>query len=223
MRNWICILLSFWSGMTCIAQEGTRFETLTLQEALKKAEREGKKVFVDCYTKTCGPCKYMVKYIFPLKACGDYFNAHYVCIMVDTQEGEGIEIAKKYRVQMHPTYLILNTDGTLFCSLMGGVSRPEDDFVQKVKNQVKLTEMNQQFAKGKRERVDELLKLLARLEQELPCSQERIAVLKELNGVERFATPEQKKAIVDALQTLSKHFQTAEKEQLEQLMLKLRN
>ena len=150
MRKWICSMLFLWGGMVCMAQEGTRFETLTLQAALEKAKEEGKKVFVDCYTKTCGPCKYMEKNIFPLKACGDYFNAHYVCIMVDTQEGEGIEIAKKYGVMMHPTYLILNTDGTLFCSFMGGVSRPEDDFVQKVKNQVQLAEMNRQFSAGRR-------------------------------------------------------------------------
>ena len=82
-----------------IAQEGTNFEDLTFQEALAKAKTTGKKLFIDCYTKTCGPCKYMVKFIFPLKECGEYFNKNYICILKDMQEGEGIDIAQKYNVQ----------------------------------------------------------------------------------------------------------------------------
>ncbi|MCB6972182.1 MULTISPECIES: thioredoxin family protein [Butyricimonas] len=140
-----------------IAQEGTNFEDLTFDEALAKSKQTGKKLFIDCYTKTCGPCKYMVNFIFPLKECGDYFNSNYICIMKDMQEGEGIDIAKKYQVQIYPTYLILNHDGSLFCRMDGGaVSKPEDDFVQKVKNVVKLAEMKQQYEKG--ERSDSFLK-----------------------------------------------------------------
>ncbi|WP_018339238.1 thioredoxin family protein [Butyricimonas synergistica] len=135
----------------CIAQEGTNFEDLTFKEALAKSKQTGKKLFIDCHTKTCGPCKYMVKFIFPLKECGEYFNSNYICIMKDMQEGEGIDIAKKYNVKMYPTYLILNHDGSLYCRLDGGaVSKPEDDFVQKVKNVVKLTEMKLQYEKGDR-------------------------------------------------------------------------
>lgn len=135
----------------CIAQEGTNFEDLTFKEALAKSKQTGKKLFIDCYTKTCGPCKYMVKFIFPLKECGEYFNSNYICIMKDMQEGEGIDIAKKYNVKMYPTYLILNHDGSLYCRLDGGaVSKPEDNFVQKVKNVVKLTEMKLQYEKGDR-------------------------------------------------------------------------
>lgn len=135
------------------AQEGTHFEDLTLQEALTKAQASGKKVFVDCYTKTCGPCKYMVKFIFPRKECGDYFNAHYVCIMKDMEEGEGIEIAREYDVRVYPTYLILNQDGSLYCRMDGGaVSKPEDDFVQKVKLVVELTELNKKYVSGSRDK-----------------------------------------------------------------------
>ena len=103
-----------------IAQEGTNFEDLTFQEALAKAKTTGKKLFIDCYTKTCGPCKYMVKFIFPLKECGEYFNKNYICIMKDMQEGEGIDIAQKYNVQIYPTYLFINHDGSLYCRMDGG-------------------------------------------------------------------------------------------------------
>ena len=135
-----------------IAQEGTNFEDLTFQEALAKAKTTGKKLFIDCYTKTCGPCKYMVKFIFPLKECGEYFNKNYICIMKDMQEGEGIDIAQKYNVQIYPTYLFINHDGSLYCRMDGGgVSKPEDNFVQKVKNAIELTELNKEYAAGNRE------------------------------------------------------------------------
>lgn len=145
----ICLLICFTDN--CIAQEGTNFEDLTFEEALAKSQQTGKKLFIDCYTKTCGPCKYMVKFIFPLKECGDYFNSNYICIMKDMQEGEGIDIARKYNVRIYPTYLILNHDGSVFCRMEGGaVSKPEDNFVQKVKNAIQQSEMKQQFEQGDR-------------------------------------------------------------------------
>ena len=147
----IISLLLFLAGNS-IAQEGTNFENLTFQEALAKAKTTGKKLFIDCYTKTCGPCKYMVKFIFPLKECGEYFNKNYICIMKDMQEGEGIAIAQKYNVQIYPTYLFINHDGSLYCRMDGGaVSKPEDDFVQKVKNVIEQAELDKEYTAGNRD------------------------------------------------------------------------
>lgn len=70
--------------------------------------------------------------------------------MKDMQEGEGIDIAQKYNVQIYPTYLFINHDGSLYCRMDGGgVSKPEDNFVQKVKNAIELTELNKEYAAGK--------------------------------------------------------------------------
>ena len=151
-RIFLISLLFFLTGY-CLAQEGTNFEDLTFKEALAKSKDSGKKLFIDCYTKTCGPCKYMVKFIFPLKECGDYFNSNYVCIMKDMEEGEGIDIAQKYNVRIYPTYLILNHDGTVYCRLDGGaVSSPKEDFVQKVKDAIELAEANRKYAAGERDK-----------------------------------------------------------------------
>ena len=40
-------------------REGVQFQDLIYEEALKKAGKEGKMVFMDCYTVWCGPCKMM--------------------------------------------------------------------------------------------------------------------------------------------------------------------
>ena len=151
MKRISLFICSLFFSVLCFAQ-GTVWEELSLQEALSKAEKQGKKVFIDCYTKTCGPCKYMLKNIFTLQKCGEYFNRHYVCITRDVEEGEGIDIAKNYKVFLCPTYLILNTDGTLFTRLDGGaVSSPKEDFVGKVKDAVRLGEMHVRYGRGERD------------------------------------------------------------------------
>lgn len=134
-----------------IAQEGTNFEPLTFQEALKKSEKTGKKIFIDCYTKTCGPCKYMAKFIFPLKACGDYFNPNYVCIMKDMEEGDGKEIAERYNVGIYPTFLIVNSDGSLYCRHEGAVTKPEDHFERKIMELVEKTQLGEAYHLGNRD------------------------------------------------------------------------
>lgn len=136
----------------CGEQQGIRFEELTLPQALEKAGREGKRVFIDCYTQSCGPCKYMAREIFPMKECGDYFNPLYVSLKRDMEKGEGIEIAQKYGVKVYPTFLILNPDGSLFCVETGATTRKsERTFVQKMQEAVEKVELEQQYQAGNRQ------------------------------------------------------------------------
>ncbi len=115
---------------------GTDFQELTLEQASVKAKEENKLVFVDCYTKSCIPCRKMVKTIFPQKVCGDYLNANYICITMDMEEsGEGQEIGKKYDVKIYPTYLILKPDGTKIFEVVGATFDAEK-FVEKIKSGV---------------------------------------------------------------------------------------
>lgn len=130
----------------CTPQQGIRFEELTLQQALDKADREGKKVFVDCYTQSCVPCKYMAKEIFPLRECGDYFNPRYVSLMRDMEKGEGVDIARKYNVRMYPTFLILNPDGSLYCLETGATKGKQAKvFVDKMDDAVARVEMERRY------------------------------------------------------------------------------
>ena len=49
-----------------------------LQDAIDKAKKEGKMVFLDCYTSWCGPCKMMANKIFPTQEVGDFMNPKFV-------------------------------------------------------------------------------------------------------------------------------------------------
>lgn len=99
--------------------QGIVFDEGTFDEALAKAKKEGKMVFVDCYTSWCGPCKRMAQQVFPMAEVGEAMNGRFVCLMRDMEKGEGVELAKRYRVASYPTFLILNADGSLQHKFVG--------------------------------------------------------------------------------------------------------
>jgi thioredoxin-related protein len=108
----------------------TNFRTLSYQEALNAAKAENKLVFIDFYTDWCGPCKLMVREVFPQKQVGDYFNAHFVCIKINGEKGEGIDLVKKIGLNVYPTFLIVNPDGNEVGRFEG--YRPADQFVEDI-------------------------------------------------------------------------------------------
>lgn len=110
--------------------EGVRFETCSLEEALKKAETSGKLVFLDAYTSWCIPCKVMLKEVFSTPAAGEYLNSRFVCVKMDTEKGEGKEIAERFQITSYPTFLILRPDGVEQHRVVGGCKLEE--FIAKI-------------------------------------------------------------------------------------------
>lgn len=99
--------------------EGVNFQNLTLKQAFKKAEEEGKYVFLDAYAAWCGPCKWMEANTFREKEVGKAFNQNFVSIKIDMEKGEGPQIAQKYRVRAYPTMFVLNPKGEVQKRILG--------------------------------------------------------------------------------------------------------
>ena len=117
------MLLSFQGILRVQAQEGgVKFvENVSYAEALAQAKQEGKMLFIDCYTSWCGPCKMMVRDVFPQKMVGDYFNPKFVCTKFDMEKGEGIELKKQFNVKAFPTFLIIDArTGKEITRIVGG-------------------------------------------------------------------------------------------------------
>lgn len=112
------------------ADAQTEFRHITFDEAKTAAKAEGKFIFIDFFTTWCGPCKRLASNVFPTKQVGDYLNGKYVCLKIDAEKGEGVELAKKYGVAAYPTLAVINADGELLGSFAG--LKEGDEFIAAV-------------------------------------------------------------------------------------------
>ena len=110
MKHIVIVLFTSLLSTTLFSQ-GIAFEQGTFTEALEKAKKEDKILFMDAYTEWCGPCKMMSKDVFPQKEVGDFFNEHFVSIKIDMEQGEGIGLRETYDVNSFPTLLFIDASG----------------------------------------------------------------------------------------------------------------
>ncbi|MEP7168582.1 MAG: DUF255 domain-containing protein, partial [Bacteroidota bacterium] len=71
------------------AGDGISFFEGTWQDALVKSANENKLIFLDLSTSWCGYCKKLKQNTFTDKKAGDYFNAKFINIELDAEQGEG--------------------------------------------------------------------------------------------------------------------------------------
>lgn len=110
--------------LACIAcqAQGVKFETGTWEEVLAKAKTENKIIFVDIYTKWCGPCKMVAKTVFPDEKMGEYYNAHFINLQIDAESPAGKEFVKKYPVVGgYPTFYFIDGNGEVVFISGGGM------------------------------------------------------------------------------------------------------
>lgn len=123
---------------TCMIafSQGIQFEDISVAEALKKAKKERKLVFVDMNATWCGPCKYIAKTLFMEQEVGDFFNTRFINVKCDIDTEEGKALKQKYGVQRIPTFLILQPDGKMRQFMLGG-GRRKDEFIAWAKQGLK--------------------------------------------------------------------------------------
>jgi len=98
---------------------GIDFHTGTWAEALQKAMKEGKPLFLDISASWCGPCKLLKANTFPNKEVGKFFNSNFVNVAVDGEEGEGVTLARKYNIRGYPTMIFLDSKGNVISQITG--------------------------------------------------------------------------------------------------------
>ena len=111
--------------------ESSPFLKGSFDAALTKAKDEKKLVFVDIYTTWCGPCKLMDRTTFKDKEVRNLLSESVVAFKIDAEKGEGINIARKYKVTGYPCFLILDSEGKLVSKYLGFI--PAKPFINWVK------------------------------------------------------------------------------------------
>lgn len=99
--------------------EGIQFFEGSWEEILKKAEAENKPIFLDIYATWCGPCKKLKQNTFSDKEVGVYFNANFINVTLDGERGDGLMLARKYRVRGYPTMLFIGPEGSVKRHILG--------------------------------------------------------------------------------------------------------
>ncbi len=99
--------------------DGNLFHRGSFNEVKTKAREDKKLIMVDVYTTWCGPCKLMDRTTFKDKKVVGLLNSKFVPFKIDAEKGEGIEIAKKYKVAGYPCMLILDEKGNLIDKHLG--------------------------------------------------------------------------------------------------------
>lgn len=112
LKNWVPFLI-FLICHNPVSATDIHFEKVAFSELLKKAEKEKKMIFIDCYTSWCPPCRRMEKNVFPNDTVADFYNSHFICASFDMEKEEGPTLAKRYEVNCYPTYLFLDEKGNL--------------------------------------------------------------------------------------------------------------
>lgn len=93
----------------------------SFNDALKKAQKEKKDLFVDFYADWCGPCKMMASEVFTQAEVGEYFNTHFVCVQINVEAPENKDVAKLYKVTALPTMLFINCSGKELRRVQGAI------------------------------------------------------------------------------------------------------
>lgn len=153
LKSIITTILVAFAALSANAQ-GMEFmpEGSLFKDAIAKAQKENKMIFLDCYTSWCGPCKALAANVFPTKEVGDYMNPKFVCIKIDMEKGEGPELNRKFQVSAYPTMIIFNKDGGEIGRVIGGGN--VESFLSRVKAKsvdTGVASMDQRFDDGDRD------------------------------------------------------------------------
>lgn len=94
------------------AATGVVFEAhdLPFADALGKAKAAAKPVFIDFSTEWCGWCRKLEKDVFSREDVAQAMAA-FVCLHVDAEKGEGVELAKRYGAHGFPTLVVVDAAG----------------------------------------------------------------------------------------------------------------
>ncbi|MDX1349699.1 MAG: thioredoxin domain-containing protein [Putridiphycobacter sp.] len=92
----------------------------TWEEAIVKAKKEKKLIFVDAYASWCGPCKILAKKYFVKENVGDFYNSKFINYKMDMEkDANGPRLARAWGLTAYPTLYFVNTKESVIHTSVG--------------------------------------------------------------------------------------------------------
>lgn len=170
-------------------------QTKEWKKIIKKAKKEKKLIFIDCYTSWCGPCKMLAKDVFTRDEIADFFNQNFVCAKYDMEkDADGVILKKQFEVKAFPTLVFVDPATQQVVHRMVGAGSAEWLLAGgKMANdpQNNLSGMIKRYAAGERE-AEFLSKYLAALASAYMAEEQGKVAAEYLNALsgEQLATKE---------------------------------
>lgn len=158
----------------------------SLEEAIKKAKREKKPIFFNCYADWAHPCHEMDRRVFSDENFAEWMDKHFVNLWVDvTTVPDGRALAEKYKIRFQAHYLVLDEKGEILLRIVGGSHLPEfqENVALALKPETSLKGLGSRYEKGDRsvktlKNYAVVLKLADELEKYREVAEEYFAKIK---------------------------------------------
>ena len=98
---------------------GIKFYHGSWKEAVGKAKNENKVIFLEIYASWCGPCKKLKTNTFSNNRVGNYFNARFINVSLDGENGEGEMLANQFGLSGYPALYFIDTEGKIIAQSEG--------------------------------------------------------------------------------------------------------
>ena len=86
-------------------------QTQVWKKIVRKAQKEKKLIFIDCYTSWCGACIIMAQQTFTVDTVADFYNSRFINVKCNVEKDlDGDMIKKKYNVQYFPTLMFIDPE-----------------------------------------------------------------------------------------------------------------
>lgn len=117
------LTIAFFSLQFAFSQktEKLNITQTSIEKAIKLAQKENKKVFIDFYTDWCVNCKAFKAKTLKDKKVINSLNQNFITLEVDAEKQE-LGFVKKHKIDAYPTFLIIDAKGNVVSKDLGYMS-----------------------------------------------------------------------------------------------------
>ncbi len=119
MSKWAFLFILCWLMTIPVNGQSVQFERLSWRDALAKAKREHRMLFVEMYTPWCTYCRQMERSVFPAAEVGTFYNEHFINVRFDALTTDGKSIRNSYVLGGFPSLLYLDENGVVISKSAG--------------------------------------------------------------------------------------------------------